>query len=88
MNKDVLPFLWTSSERPTKAWKLNSVGLARKGYSPERIAALQKAYRVMHRHRHDHAAMLAGLEEVAAGSGDVRQLVDFIASSQHGVHGP
>jgi UDP-N-acetylglucosamine acyltransferase len=88
MNKDVLPFLWTSSERPTKAWKVNAVGLERKGYSKERVAALQKAYRVLHRHRHDHAAMLSELTELAAASEDVRILRDFIAESKQGVHGP
>ncbi len=87
INKDVLPFLWTSSDRPTKAWKLNSVGLSRKGYSPERVAALQKAFRVLHRHRHDQTALLAGLDELGAASDDVRILADFIRSAEYGVHG-
>ena len=65
VNKDVLPFCWTSSERETKAWKINSVGLSRKGFSEERVKALQKAYRVLHRNRHDHAALLAGLAELS-----------------------
>lgn len=87
LNKDVLPFLWTSTDRPTKAWKLNSVGLLRKGYSEARVAALQKAYRILHRHRHDQKTMLAALEELVATSEDVRFLRDFITSAQHGVHG-
>lgn len=87
MNKDVLPFVWTSSERETKAWKMNSIGLSRKGFSEARVAALQKAWRVMHRHRHDKAALLAGLEGLAATSEDVRYLLDFITTSEHGVHG-
>ena len=53
MNHDVLPFLWSSSDRDVRAWKVNSVGLERKGFSKERVAALQKAYRVLHKHRHD-----------------------------------
>jgi|KBSSwiStaDraftv2_1062776.scaffolds.fasta_scaffold00001_185 UDP-N-acetylglucosamine acyltransferase len=87
LNKDVLPFLWTSADRPSKAWKVNSVGLSRKGYSAERVAALQKAYRVLHRHRHDQAAMLAALEELANSSDDVKHLRDFIVESKVGVHG-
>lgn len=87
LNRDVLPFLWTSSERPTKAWKVNSVGLSRKGFSDERVAALQKAYRVLHKHRHDRAALLGALEAIAVTSEDVRTLRDFIASAEHGVHG-
>jgi UDP-N-acetylglucosamine acyltransferase len=87
LNKDVLPFLWTSSERPTKAWKVNSVGLSRKGFSDERVAALQKAYRILHLHRRDQTAMLAALEELAQRSEDVRFLREFIATAKQGVHG-
>ena len=85
LNKDVLPFLWTSSERPTRAWKVNSVGLSRKGFSDERVAKLQKAYRALHRHRHDKAALLQALDEIE--SQDVAALREFIATSKAGVHG-
>ena len=88
MNRDVLPFVWTSSERDTKAYKVNAVGLSRKGFSKEQVEALQKAYRVLHRHRHDKAAQLAGLDAIAETSDDVKVLRDFIASSKEGVHGP
>jgi UDP-N-acetylglucosamine acyltransferase len=87
MNRDVLPFLWSSSERDVKAYKVNAVGLERKGFSKERVAALQKAYRVLHKHRHDRAALLAGLEAIAATSDDVRFLRDFIVTSKEGIHG-
>ncbi len=87
LNKDALPFLWTSSDRPTKAWKVNSVGLARKGFSEERLASLQKAYRLLHRHRHDSKALLQALDAIAAGSEDVAQVRDFITTSKYGVHG-
>jgi UDP-N-acetylglucosamine acyltransferase len=87
MNRDVLPFLWSAGERDVKAYKVNAVGLERKGFSKERVAALQKAYRVLHRHRHDRAALLAGLEDLAASSDDVKFLRDFISSSKEGFHG-
>jgi UDP-N-acetylglucosamine acyltransferase len=87
MNRDVLPFLWSSSERDVKAYKVNAVGLERKGFSKERVAALQKAYRVLHKHRHDRAALLAGLGAIAATSDDVKFLLDFIVTSKEGVHG-
>jgi UDP-N-acetylglucosamine acyltransferase len=87
MNHDVLPYLWSSADRDVKAWKVNSVGLERKGFSKERVAALQKAYRILHRHRHDRAAMMAALEPVAAASDDVKTLRDFIGESKQGIHG-
>ena len=87
VNKDVLPFTWTSSDRDTKAYKINGVGLSRKGYSAERVASLQKAYRILHRNRHDHAAAMTALGELAATAPDVQVLLDFIESSKAGIHG-
>ncbi len=87
MNRDVLPFVWSSSERDVKAYKVNAVGLERKGFSKERVAALQKAYRILHKHRHDKVALLAGLEPLAAASEDVKVMRDFIVTSKEGVHG-
>jgi len=87
MNRDVLPFFWSAGERDVRAWKVNSVGLERKGFSKERVAALQRAYRVLHKHRHDRAALLAGLDVLAETSDDVKFLRDFIASAKDGVHG-
>jgi len=87
VNRNVLPFVWTSSERETKAWKVNAVGLSRKGFSAEAVAALQKAYRAMHRYRHDKAAMLAALDELSAASPDVRYMADFVRAAKEGVHG-
>ncbi|MHB8796826.1 MAG: acyl-ACP--UDP-N-acetylglucosamine O-acyltransferase [Thermoanaerobaculia bacterium] len=87
VNKDVLPFTWTSSDRDTKAYKINGVGLSRKGYSAERVASLNKAYRILYRNRHDHAAALAALGELAVTAPDVKVLLDFITSSQAGIHG-
>jgi UDP-N-acetylglucosamine acyltransferase len=87
INRDILPFVWSSSDRDVKAYKVNAVGLERKGFSKERVDALQKAYRILHKHRRDKTALLAGLEPIAAASDDVRELRDFIASSKEGVHG-
>ncbi|MFI5180869.1 MAG: acyl-ACP--UDP-N-acetylglucosamine O-acyltransferase [Thermoanaerobaculia bacterium] len=87
INKDVLPFCWTASDRDAKAWKINSVGLSRKGFSDERVRALQKAYRILHRNRHDHEALLEALAELAGTSEDVKFLHEFIATSKPGVHG-
>jgi UDP-N-acetylglucosamine acyltransferase len=87
VNRNVLPFVWTSSDRETKAWKVNAVGLSRKGFSPESVAALQKAYRVLHRCRHDKQAMLAALDELSGSCADVEYLTEFIRSAKEGVHG-
>jgi UDP-N-acetylglucosamine acyltransferase len=87
VNRNVLPFVWTSSDRETKAWKVNAVGLSRKGFSPETVAALQKAYRALHRHRHDKQAMLSALDALGGSCPDVQYLAEFIRSAKEGVHG-
>jgi len=45
--QDVLPFVKTVGSRPTKTYGINSIGLQRKGFSPETIEALQRAYRIL-----------------------------------------
>ncbi len=45
ITQDVLPFSLTSSRRENKAFGINKIGLSRRGFSAERLAALQKAFR-------------------------------------------
>ena len=47
VTQDVLPFSKTSSRRENKAYGVNAMGLERRGFSPERIKALQKAFRLL-----------------------------------------
>jgi UDP-N-acetylglucosamine acyltransferase len=47
VTQDVLPFSLTSSRRENKAFGINKIGLARRGFSPERLQVLQKAFRLL-----------------------------------------
>ena len=47
VTQDVLPFSKTSARRENKAFGVNSVGLQRRGFRPERLKALQKAFRLL-----------------------------------------
>ncbi len=47
VTQDVLPFSLTSSRRENKAFGINKVGLQRRGFSPERLQTLQKAFRLL-----------------------------------------
>ena len=42
VTQDVLPFSLTSARRENKAFGINKIGLARRGFSPERLQTLQK----------------------------------------------
>ena len=83
VTQDVLPFSLTSARRENKAFGMNKIGLERRGFTPERLQILQKAFR----------ALLAGkmntsqaLEKLRALDGeDAKLLVSFIEKSQRGV---
>jgi UDP-N-acetylglucosamine acyltransferase len=88
VTQDVLPFSLTSARRENKAFGINKVGLARRGFSPERLQLLQKAYRLL------LAAKLnttGAIEKMKALDGpadaleDVAALVAFIERSERGV---
>lgn len=83
VTQDVLPFSLTSSKRENKAFGINKIGLARRGFTAERLQTLQKAFRLL------LAAKLntsQALEKIRAMEGeDAKLLADFIAKSQRGV---
>ena len=83
VTQDVLPFSLTSSRRENKAFGINKVGLARRGFSPERLQVLHKAFRTL------LAAKLntsQAVEKIKAMEGDdAKLLVDFLERSQRGV---
>jgi UDP-N-acetylglucosamine acyltransferase len=83
VTQDVLPFSLTSARRENKAFGINKIGLERRGFSPERIKALQKAYRILLAGKMNTAQALEKMR--ALESDDVALLVKFITSSERGV---
>jgi len=56
ITQDVPPFSLIVTERETRCFGPNTIGLERKGFSAERIKALQKAFRVLTRSKEKHFA--------------------------------
>ena len=83
VTQDVLPFSKTSSRRENKAFGVNSVGLERRGFSPERIRALQKAFRLLLVSKLNTTQALEKIRELEGD--DVAQLIAFIERSERGV---
>jgi UDP-N-acetylglucosamine acyltransferase len=83
VTQDVLPFSLTSSRRENKAFGINKIGLARKGFSPERLERLQKAFRFLLTARMNTTQALEKMRELEGE--DVALLVRFIERSQRGV---
>jgi UDP-N-acetylglucosamine acyltransferase len=83
--KDVLPFSKTVGNR-AHIYGLNLVGLRRRGFEAETIAALRRAFRTLLQSRLNTADAVARLEaEGALEVPEVRGLVEFIRSSARGV---
>jgi UDP-N-acetylglucosamine acyltransferase len=84
VTKDALPFGRTIGARPARIFGVNSIGLARRGFSTDTINQLKRAYRCLLQANTTHA--LAQIEEdPSLTSPEVRYLVEFIRTSQRGV---
>ena len=83
VTQDVLPFSLTSARRENKAFGINKIGLERKGFSPERLKTLQRAFRVLLASKRNTTQ---AVDELRGMEGeDVALLVGFIERSQRGV---
>jgi UDP-N-acetylglucosamine acyltransferase len=83
VTQDVLPFSKTSSRRENKAFGANSMGLERRGFSPERIRLIQKAFRLLLVSKLNTTQALDKMRELEGD--DVALLVSFIERSARGV---
>jgi UDP-N-acetylglucosamine acyltransferase len=82
--KDVLPFSKVVGNRAS-IYGLNGIGLSRRGFSAERLAALRAAYRVLLQSRLNTSEAVKRLETEGPFTEDVRALVLFIRASRRGV---
>ena len=83
VTQDVLPFSLTSSRRENKAFGMNKIGLARRGFSPERLQVLQKAFRLLLAAKLNTAQALEKIKELEGE--DAALLAAFIERSERGV---
>ena len=84
ITQDALPWVTTVGNR-ARAYGLNVVGLKRRGYSAETIAALKQCYTRLFRSK---LRLADALDEVQAELGHVEQVryfVEFVRSSKRGV---
>jgi UDP-N-acetylglucosamine acyltransferase len=81
--KDVLPYSKTVGNR-ARIYGVNTLGLTRRGFDPDVIAAIRHAYRVLLQSRLNTSEALARLEAEPMVA-EVRVLVEFIRSAKRGV---
>ena len=83
VTQDVLPFSLTSSRRENKAFGINKIGLARRGFTPKRLAVLQKAFRLLLSAKMNTSQALGKIKELEGE--DVALLAAFLERSHRGV---
>jgi UDP-N-acetylglucosamine acyltransferase len=85
ITQDVPPFSKIVTERETKSFGINAIGLERKGFSPVRLRALKRAYRLLLRSKLNTSQAIAEMRKSLADSADVRELIEFIESAERGI---
>ena len=81
ITQDVPPFSKIVSSRDTRCYGINKVGLERNGFTPERVKALEQAYRLLLRSKLNTTQAVEKMRETLGESQDVQTLIEFIEST-------
>jgi UDP-N-acetylglucosamine acyltransferase len=84
VTKDALPFAKTIGSRPARSFGVNTIGLSRRGFAPDTIEQLRRAYRYLLQ-LNTTRALLEIESDPSLASPEVEYLVAFIRTSQRGV---
>jgi UDP-N-acetylglucosamine acyltransferase len=85
ITQDVPPFSKVVAPRGTRCYGVNTVGLERHGFSPERIESIERAYRLLLRSKLNTTQALEKMRGTLSHSEDVLTLVKFIESAERGL---
>jgi UDP-N-acetylglucosamine acyltransferase len=86
ITQDVPPFSRVVTERETKCYGVNTVGLARRGFDRARLDTIERAFRLLLRSKLNTSQAVEQIRAQLNGSPDVRELVEFIETAQRGLH--
>ena len=82
--QDIPPYV-TVAGHPCAPHGINSEGLKRRGFTPEALSALKRAYKTLYKSGLTLADARAELERQAQTAPEVRAIVDFLAASTRGI---
>jgi UDP-N-acetylglucosamine acyltransferase len=85
ITQDVPPFSKVVAPRHTRCYGVNTVGLERHGFSPERIRSIEEAFRLLLRSKLNTTQALDEMRGTLSDSEDVLTLIRFIESAQRGL---
>jgi len=84
VTKDVLPYSKTVSERGTRAYGPNILGLERKGFSPKQIQDIKTAFRLLLQSKLNTTQAVEAIK-AKLDSPQVQVIVNFIETAERGV---
>jgi UDP-N-acetylglucosamine acyltransferase len=84
ITQDVLPFSMTVSPRESKVFGPNKTGLERRGFSPESIQNLHKAFRLLTKAGLNTTQAVDRIAHEVEMIPEVEELLAFVASSERG----
>ena len=84
VTQDVLPFSTTVSPRESRIFGANSTGLERRGFSPETIESLQRAFRLLTRSGLNTSQAVERIRAEVPLCAELDELLRFIESCERG----
>jgi UDP-N-acetylglucosamine acyltransferase len=86
VTKDALPYARTVGSRPARIFGANTIGLMRRGFSPEVVEKLKGAFRYLLQSKLNTTRALQQIHhDRSLACEEVQYLIDFIRTSQRGV---
>ena len=84
INKDIPPFIIAARE-PIAYCGINSIGLNRRGYTPEQIHTIQEVYRIIYNSGLIVSQALEQAEQTIPQSAERDMILDFVRASTRGI---
>ena len=84
INKDIPPFAIVARD-PIAFCGINSVGLNRRGFTPDRIHTIQEVYRLLYQGGMNTTQALDHIEATMPSSPERDMIIDFVRSSIRGI---
>ena len=86
VTKDALPYARTVGSRPERTFGANTIGLMRRGFSPDVVEKLKRSFRYLLQSKLNTTRALQQIQQDRSLScAEVQYLIDFIRTSQRGV---
>ncbi|MGJ8681748.1 acyl-ACP--UDP-N-acetylglucosamine O-acyltransferase [Paraglaciecola sp.] len=81
--RDVPPFVMLGDDSTPKG--INSEGLRRRGFEPETILQIKRAYKILYRSGNRAEEAVEKLREMPDASPEINMLADFVSNSSRGI---